>query len=121
MISSVLGQVLLYSLRQPSSYLHVSALTLTLLTSEGRTDTGKFPATVVAASLLEKKKERKLEDDRKGKGFGQKAQSERVPVRSWLLGRWTANMARLRTPSRGLLAQARGKDLPPGLGFGSFF
>ena len=53
MIGSVLGQVLLYSLRQPSSYLHVSALTLTLLTSEGRNDTGKFPATVVAASLLD--------------------------------------------------------------------
>ena len=53
MISSVLGQVLLYSLRQLSSYLHVSALTLTLLTSEGRNDTGEFPATVVAASLLE--------------------------------------------------------------------
>ena len=53
MISSVLGQVLLYSLRQLFSYLHVSALTLTLLTSEGRNDTGEFPATVVAASLLE--------------------------------------------------------------------
>ena len=53
MIGSVLGQVLLYSLRQLSSYLHVSALTLTLLTSEGRNDTGKFPATVVAASLLD--------------------------------------------------------------------
>ena len=52
MISSVLGQVLLYSLRQLFSYLHVSALTLTLLTSEGRNDTGEFPATVVAASLL---------------------------------------------------------------------
>ena len=53
MISSVLGQVLLYSLRQLSSYLHVSALTLTLLTSEDRNDTGKFPVPVVAASLLE--------------------------------------------------------------------
>ena len=52
-ISSVLGQVLLYSLRQLFSYLHVSALTLTLLTSEGRNDTDEFPATVVAASLLE--------------------------------------------------------------------
>lgn len=53
MISSVLGQVLLYSLRQLPSYLHVSALTLTLLSSEGRNDTGEFPATVVAAPLLE--------------------------------------------------------------------
>lgn len=53
MISSVLGQVLLYSLRQLPSYLHVSALTLTLLTSEGRNDTGEFPATVVATPLLE--------------------------------------------------------------------
>lgn len=54
MISSVLGQVLLYSLRQLSSYLHVSALTLTPFISEDRYDTGKFPAaTVVAAPLLE--------------------------------------------------------------------
>ena len=53
MISSVLGQVLLYSLRQLSSYLHVSALTLTPFISEDWNDTGKFPATVVAAPLLE--------------------------------------------------------------------
>ena len=53
MIGSVLGQVLLYSLRQPSSYLHVSALTLTPFISEDWYDMGKFPATVVAASLLD--------------------------------------------------------------------
>ena len=53
MISSVLGQVLLYSLRQPSSYLHVSALTLTPFISEDWYDTGKFPATVVTAPLLD--------------------------------------------------------------------
>ena len=33
-------------------------------------------------------------------------QSERVPAGSWLSGCRTANMARLRTPSRGLSAQA---------------
>ena len=53
MISSVLGQVLLYSLRQLSSYLHVSALTLTPFISEDRYDTVKFSAIVVAAPLLE--------------------------------------------------------------------
>ena len=53
MISSVLGQVLLYSLIQLSSYLHVSALTLTPFISEDRYDTGKFPVTIVVAPLLE--------------------------------------------------------------------
>ena len=55
MISRVLAQVLLYSLIHRSSYLHVNAplLTLTPLTSEDRYDTGNFPETTVAGSLLE--------------------------------------------------------------------